>query len=65
MIAELTPCLTLTTTWTEVEVVFKDYAQSPSRQRIHETICSMTTRYEQILTVDDIGREICELLQEW
>ena len=61
----IAPCLTLTTTWTELEVVFKNYAQSPSRQRIYEIICSIPTRYEQSLTVDDIRREVCELLREW
>ena len=63
-IADSTPCLTLTTTWTEVEAVFKNYVQSPSHQRTHEII-SITTRYEHILTVDDIRREVCELLQEF
>jgi len=61
----LQPNKVLATTWQELKEAFEAYERSPSRQRIHNSICSRSTQGEQIVTADGIREKIRDLVKEY
>jgi hypothetical protein len=61
----LQPDKALATTWQELKEAFEAYERSPSRQRIHKSICSKSAQGEQIVTADDIREKVRDLVREY
>jgi hypothetical protein len=61
----LQPDKALATTWQELKEAFEAYERSPSRQRIHNSICSKSAQGEQIVTADDIREKVRDLVTEY
>jgi len=57
----LRPDAKLTTTWPDLKVAFETYERSPSRRRIHKSICSSIPPDGWTLTANDISNGLREL----
>ncbi len=53
----LQPGIALTTTWKELQEAFEAYERSPSRERIHQIICSKVPQGKQIISADGLDEE--------
>jgi len=61
----LQPNKALATTWQEVKEAFEAYERSPSRQQIHNSVCSQSARGQQIMTADDISMMVRDLVMKY
>jgi hypothetical protein len=61
----LQPNKSLATTWQELKEAFEAYERSPSRQHIHNSICSKPAQGEQTMTADDMTEKVRDLVREY